>query len=78
MSKKTATYHQFTKSEIETVFKLWKTKTKTEIAKSIGVSETQINYIATQMRKSGINLPKKHKNGYLRTLIEEVKRDLKI
>ena len=68
--------HQFTKDEIKKVYRLWEGESTLKIAEELGLKEQQITYIATQMRKSGMKLAKKHKIGYLRNLIEEVKKEL--
>ena len=49
-----------------------------DICKQMGMKPMQVSYLASSMRKEGIKLPKKHTIGKLRSLIQEVKKDLKI
>ena len=65
----------WTKVEIGVVLDLWTTQTASQIANKIGCHSKHVNYIATQMRKAGVDLPRKSVRGYLRTLIEEVKKE---
>lgn len=65
----------WTKDEAKKVLRLWSSKTREEVAKEIGVSELQLYNIVTQLRKAGFNLPKKHRNGHLRNLLEEMAND---
>lgn len=76
MGKLKTPKHQFTKDEIKKVYRLWEGKSTLAIAEELGLKEQQITYIATQMRKSGLKMAKKHKIGYLRNLIEEVKLEM--
>lgn len=77
MKKTKSKSHQFTKDEISTVINLWTSKTTEEIANNLGINVQQVNYITTQIRKTGYRLPKKHKIGHLRNLIEEVIKEIK-
>lgn len=70
--------HYWTLSEMEKVYEVWESQTVEDIAKKFSVSPSQVQSLATAMRKSGIKLPYKHRKGYLRPLMEELKKKLKI
>ncbi len=73
MAVKTKTpSHMWTIAEAKIVLTLWNQKTKAEVAEELGVTELQLQGIVAQLRKAGFNLPKKHKNGHLRNLLEEM------
>lgn len=76
--KQRAEKKQFTKSEIALVLELWNDKDTAEIAKELGRTTATISYIATQIRKSGYDLPRKHKRGTLRLLIGEVLKEKRL
>ena len=64
--------HQWTKDEIKTVAKLWTSSTISEMAEELGVDESQVVYMGSQIRLSYPDLvPKKHRKGYMRNLIVE-------
>lgn len=48
-----------TLNKIKTVIRLFPTETNLFISKKIGLTEGQTNLIITELRKSGIKLPKK-------------------
>lgn len=64
--------HMWTKNEVREVYKLWVSKTKEETAKALGVTPMQLMHIVGEMRRAGIDLPKKHRKGHLRNLLEEM------
>ena len=72
MSISTGKNHMWTKSEIRLIAELWKTKSKLEVARELGVSLNSISAIVFQMRKAGMVMFKKHKKGALRSLIFEI------
>lgn len=67
----------WTKDEIRQVPKTWDTKTLREIAADLQVSVTSVAYIIKELRKQGVDLPRKHKNGVLMNLIKEVALEAK-
>lgn len=69
-------YHQWTKSELKSVIKLWDSKTTEELAQNIGVARPMINAIATKLRKAGVKLTRKSRKGYLDSLIKEVAKEV--
>ncbi len=69
--------HQWTKEDIKKVATLWDTNTTAEIKEQLGISTNQLTYIVGEMRKNGFTLPKKHKNGYIRALIEECRKEMR-
>lgn len=69
--------HMWTLEEIRLIKSVWDNKSVNDIAEQIGVLPQQIQYIATQMRKEGIKLPRKHVVGRTRGLIQEYARSLK-
>lgn len=64
--------HMWTKDDLKKVLQLWESNTKEEIAAEIGVTELQLYHAVGQLRKAGFNIPKKHKKGQLRNLLEEL------
>lgn len=70
-------HKMWTKEEFKTVMTLWSSKSTQEIADELGRKTHGISSIAQLLRKAGLDLPKKHRNGYLNNLIEEFKVDLK-
>lgn len=78
MSRKTKDKsHMWTKQEIKKILSLWDSSTPEELAESFNVKKTQLMYIILKMRQAGIKLAKKHKNGYLSNLIQEVLQENK-
>ena len=69
--------HMWTKEEIKAVNELWKTATTAEICEKLNVDYMQLSYMVQQMRKAGMDLPKKHVKGNLQGLIKEVMAELK-
>ena len=73
------TFHKkgrmYTKDEVETILKLWNTKTVKEIAEELQRPFNSIIYVAKKIRLAGYNLPKKyspHKADYLiKTVLKE-------
>lgn len=55
---------------------MWETKTIEELCVELGRRREQILYMANQMRKAGLALPRKSKKGLLRGLILEVMSEL--
>lgn len=68
--------HMWTKTEIKAVAELWNTATTKEISEKLDVDYQQLNYTVREMRKAGMSLPKKHKNGNIQSLIKEVMGEL--
>jgi len=56
---------------------MWEDKNKDEIAKELGRSSLQINYMATQIRRAGYKLSFKTKKGKTRGLILEAIKELR-
>jgi len=78
MAKRTRAPHRmWTKSDISSVMKLWDTHTVDEMAVKLNANRAQIQRIARLLRDAGAKLPKKHKNGYLTNLINEVVKENK-
>lgn len=70
--------HMWTKEQIKKIVAIWDTTSKEDVAKALEVKPEQVQYIVTALRASGIKLARKHRGGYMKNLIEEVKKDLKI
>lgn len=71
-------HHMWTKQELVQLYELWDECTPEELAKKMRLRVSQIKNIATQMRASGFPLLKKRRNGYVRILLEDLKKELKI
>ncbi len=69
--------HMWTKDEIKKIARMWTDKTMQDIADDLGVEKIKIAALTTQMRKAGFNLPRKHRNGYLLSLLKEVKAEMR-
>jgi len=67
----------WTKEEMKRFIGLWNIKTVDELCDELGRRKEQILYMANQMRKAGLDLPRKSKKGILRGLILEVIEELK-
>lgn len=70
--------HQWTKGEMKKLINLWRGSSLEEMAGELGVEKGQIQYIAGQMRLSGIKLARKHSKGRIRLLIEELKKEMRV
>lgn len=70
--------HLWTKEEIKLLYTLWNTMNMEELCEEIGVEPKNIRYMSTQMRKYGFNLQRKKRNGTLMSMLQDVKRELKI
>ena len=68
----------FTKDEIIKTIKLWDSKTTTEIAEDLNRPTASIAYLASQIKKAGYILPKKHKAGITQCLIKETLKELRL
>jgi hypothetical protein len=66
----------WTKDDVRKVHKLWTSKTVEEIRKEMDIRREQLTYIITQMRKAGIEVPRKHRNGHMRNLLEELAHEI--
>ena len=68
----------WTIDEIEALHRIWESASSEEVARKLGRSAQQVSAMAGKLRKAGIDLPQKRKNGYLNTLIQEyINRRLK-
>ena len=63
--------HMWTKEQINVVKTQWNTKTATEICNELNIQYQQLAYIVKQMRLAGFNLPRKHVQGNLQSLLKE-------
>lgn len=70
-NKKGSTYKLWTKNDFKVIMQLWETKTTSQIAEELGRSQSNISAVAQQLRKHGVDLPKKKKPGYLGLLIQD-------
>lgn len=70
-------HHMWTKDEIKKVTKLWESNSVETLAEEMGVKPNQLYGLIVQMRKAGFNLIKKHRKGYLLSLLKEVKAEMK-
>jgi hypothetical protein len=70
-------YTQWTADDIKKVITVWQTKTTKELAVELNKTTEEVNYIAAQIRKSGYDLPRKRKKGYIQPLIVSVISKLK-
>lgn len=77
MSKIFKTRRMWTKDDVRLIYKLWTSKTTAEICDEMKITNMQLNYIIIQMRKAGIDVPKKHKKGHLNNLLYEMAHELK-
>ena len=66
----------WTKDDVRKIHKLWTSKTVAEICDEMSIRPEQLTYIITQMRKAGIEVPRKHRNGHMRNLLEELAHEL--
>lgn len=73
----TAPRHIWTKEEIVKIIKLWESETPESLAEEMGLSAYQVLYMANLIRKKGLKLIKKRKNGITSFLVEEVIKDLR-
>jgi len=71
-------YRMWKKEDLKKLIGLWDTTSLQEAAESLGAEQHQIRYIVSAMRKAGIPLAKKHKNGHLNVLLTELKEELGI
>lgn len=62
----------WTKKGIRSVIELWKTQNVLEIAKGLGIEGRQVTYMIQQLRKAGVDMPKKWKKNVVQYLIKEV------
>jgi hypothetical protein len=69
------TSHTWTKSEINKVLELWSTHSLKDLCIEIGINYRQIQYITSEIRKAGYNLPRKHVVSSRRALIFECIKD---
>ncbi len=77
VGRKPYAMHQFwTKEDLKMVVRMWDDNTLVQIAEKLGREKSSIQQIATVMRKNGIKIARKRKNGYLALLINEVKEEL--
>lgn len=77
MTKENREAHMWTKEQLKSVAELWSTTTTKELCEKFNIEYMQLNYIVHEMRKAGMDLPKKHKIGNLQGLIREVMAELK-
>lgn len=69
-------HHMWTKEEIKKLLNLWNTKNIQEIATELNVTEDNVKYMSFILRKNGFALSLKRKNGYIQTLLAELKAEL--
>ncbi|MCK5017882.1 MAG: hypothetical protein KAS32_12535 [Candidatus Peribacteraceae bacterium] len=77
MSKVKKHSHQYTKEEIRKVLKIWEKSSVQDIADELGVTTNQVQYLASQIRKAGVDLPKKKRVGHFQKLILEIAEEEK-
>ena len=70
--------HLWTKEEVKRLYTLWDKINMEEMCEELGLEAKNIRYMATQMRKNGFNLQRKKKNGRLMSMLQDVKKELKI
>ena len=78
MPRKPTEKKMFTQQEVNAVLELWETKTTEQIAKELGRDKSSIQYLATQIRKAGYNLPRKRHTGTIQLMIKEVLKARKL
>ena len=76
--RKFKTKKMYTEKDIETVIDQWKDKSKSEIATELGIKPQQVSYLASQIKKAGVNLIQKRHVGVLRSMIEGVAKRKKL
>lgn len=62
--------------EIKSIVSFWKDFTPSEIARKLGMRNEQVNYLVTEMRKIGFDLPKKKQKGRLQAILLKVKSEM--
>ncbi len=62
----------WTKEEMRKVIKMWDTATVEEISKELRREKSSIQGMVGKMRKSGIEIARKHRGGYINNLIKEL------
>ena|SRR3990167_7063684 len=67
----------WTKNDIKLIHKLWTNKTTEEVCKEMNLTKIQVQYMVRQMRKAGIDMPKKHRSGHVMNLLYELAHELK-
>lgn len=77
-SMKKQANHMWTKEEIKKLYTLWNELSMEEMCEELGLEPKNIRYMVSQMRKNGFNLQKKKKNGRLMSMLQDVKKELKI
>ena len=70
--------HMWTKEDIKTVVSLWETTTKGDLANKLGINESQLNTMVMRMRKAGLKLPHKRKNGQAEAFLLATLKELKL
>lgn len=71
-------HHMWTKDEVKSLYTLWEDTSIEDLADKLKVEVSQIRTMAGAMRKKGFKLAHKRKNGYIQSLLDEVKKELKL
>jgi len=66
----------WTKDEIKQIIEMWEKYTVQEMMKKLNLREDQVHYMAAALRKAGFVLPRKHRNGNLSNLIQEIHSEM--
>lgn len=77
MPKIVKEHKMWTKQDFKAIMKLWDTKNTQEIAEELGRTDGSVTAMVQTLRKAGVDLPKKHRNGYISSLVQEFLVDLK-
>lgn len=66
----------WTKEDIRKLHELWTSKNLEEISNEMKLTRLQVSYMVSQMRKAGIDMPKKHSKGRVMNLLYEMAHEL--
>jgi len=69
-------YHNWTKSELKKIYKVWDTISIKDLADELNVTESKLKSIVSIMRQEGFVLAKKRTKGIDRQMIRELKAEI--
>lgn len=78
MSVRAMNNHMWTKENVKALLALWDTKNMREIAEQLNLTQAQVNYMASNLRKKGFPLAQKRQVGQLQILLDEVAGEMGI
>jgi DNA-binding MarR family transcriptional regulator len=74
MSYNRQPYHKWTVEEAEKIIDLWDTNSNREIADILGLEEGRVSAMAYVLRKNGIVLSRKSRNGSVQRIVTEIRK----